>query len=447
MVSDPPVTRYADSDGVAIAYQVVGDGPRDLVVIPGWISHLELQWEYPPMARFLEQLAGFGRLILLDKRGTGLSDRVGERELPTLEQRMEDVRAVMDAVGSERASFLAVSEGGQMAMLLAASHPERVEALVLYGTFARWSWAEDYPWAPTAEQHERDRQEMRREWGVGSWVEYFAPSLAGDRETEKFWARFQRQSASPSAAVALQRMATETDVRDLLPSIRVPTLVVHRVDDQVTELGCARYLAEHIEGAQLVELPGDDHWWFAGDVDALIDEVGRFLTGKVPDREPDRVLATVLFTDIVGSTERAAELGDRRWRELLKGHDSAARREVTRHRGLTIKTMGDGLLATFDGPARAVRCAGALRDAVRPLGLEVRAGVHTGEIEKIGDDVGGLAVHLGARVGAKAEAGEVLASQTVKDLVVGSGIEWEDRGEHILKGVPGEWRLYAVRSQ
>jgi class 3 adenylate cyclase/predicted alpha/beta hydrolase len=445
VIADPPVTRYADSgDGVAIAYQVVGEGPRDLVVIPGWISHLDLQWEFSPMARFLEQLARFARLILLDKRGTGLSDRQGERDIPTLEQRMEDVRAVMDAAGSERASVFAVSEGGPMALLLAATHPDRVESLVLYGSYARWSWAEDYPWAPRPEVHERGQRLIRENWGSGGMLEYFAPSLVGDPEAEAFWPRFQRQAASPGAAVALTRLAAATDVRDVLPSVRVPTLVLHRTDDYVARIECARHLVEHIEGAKLVELPGADHWWFAGDGDALIDEIGRFLTGEVPDREPDRVLATVMFTDIVGSTERAAELGDRRWRSVLEAHDAATRREVARHQGRMVKTMGDGALATFDGPARAVRCARALSDAVRGHGIELRAGVHTGEVEKIGDDVGGLAVHLGARVGALAGPGEVLASQTVKDLVVGSGIEWEDRGSHTLKGVPGEWRVYAV---
>jgi class 3 adenylate cyclase/alpha-beta hydrolase superfamily lysophospholipase len=447
VIANTPATRYATSgDDVAIAYQVIGEGPRDLVVIPGWISHLELQWEHPMMARFFEALTGFARVILMDKRGTGLSDRVPVSDLPTLEQRMEDVRAVMDAAGSERASVLAMSEGGPLAMLLAATHPERVEALVLYGTFARWTSAPDYPWAPSEEHHARSREELRRHWGEGRDIEYFAPSLAGDPETASFWGRYQRQSASPSAAVALTRMATEMDVRELLPSVRVPTLVLHRSDDQVTRLGCARYLADHIEDAELVELPGADHWWFAGDTDGLIDAIGEFLTGEIPQREPDRVLSTVLFTDIVGSTERAADLGDRRWRELLGAHEDVTRREVSRHRGRIVKTLGDGALATFDGPARAVRCACAVRDAVRGLGLELRAGVHTGEVERMGDDVGGLAVHLGARVGAMAEAGEVLASQTVRDLAVGSGIEWDDRGSHVLKGVPGEWRIYAVTS-
>jgi class 3 adenylate cyclase len=447
VIADPPVTRYATSgDDVAIAYQVVGSGPRDLVVIPGWISHLELQWEQPLMARFLERLSGFARLILMDKRGTGLSDRVAVSDMPTLEQRMEDVRAVMDAAGSERAAVLAVSEGGPVAMLLAAAHPERVEALVLYGSYARWSRAPDYPWAPTDEQHERGRRELRRSWGDGGNIALFAPSVDCDPEMRRFWGRYQRQSVSPNAAVALSRMATEIDVRDLLPSVRVPTLVLHRTGDRVTRLGCGRYLADHIEDAQLVELPGEDHWWFAGDQDALIDEAGHFLTGEIPHREPDRVLATVLFTDIVGSTERAAEMGDQRWRALLEAHEDVTRREVARHRGHTVKTLGDGALATFDGPARAVRCAEAVRDAVQRLGLELRAGVHTGEIERIGDDVGGLAVHLGARVGALAGAGEVLVSQTVRDLAIGSGIEWDDRGEHELKGVPGAWRVYAVTS-
>jgi class 3 adenylate cyclase/pimeloyl-ACP methyl ester carboxylesterase len=447
VLADPPTTRYATSgDDAAIAYQVVGHGPRDLLVIPGWVSHLELQWEHPTMRRFIERLSGFARVILMDKRGTGLSDRVAVADLPTLEQRVGDVRAVLDAADSERAALLGISEGGPQAIAFAAAHPKRVEALALYGTFARWTRSEDYPWAPTAEHHARSREQIRNHWGEGRDVDYFAPSLAGDPDVESFWGRFQRQSVSPAAAVALTRMATELDVRDLLPSVRAPTVVIHRSDDRVTRLPGGRYLAEHIDGARMVELPGADHWWFAGDIDTVIDEIGHFLTGELPHREPERVLSTVLFTDIVGSTERAAELGDSRWREMLEQHESVTRREVARARGRTVKTLGDGALATFDGPARAVRCACALRDAVRGLGLELRAGVHTGEVEQIGDDVGGLAVHLGARVGALAGAGEVLASQTVRDLVVGSGIEWDDRGAHALKGVPGEWRVYAVRS-
>jgi class 3 adenylate cyclase len=359
---------------------------------------------------------------------------------------MEDVRAVMDAAGSERATLLAMSEGGPLSLLLAATHPERVESLILYGSYARWSWSEDYPWAPKADVHERGRRRMRENWGTGGMLEYFGPSLKGDPEAESFWPRFQRQSASPGAAAALTRMAEETDVRHVLPSVHVPTLVLHRTGDRVARVGCARHLAENIEGARLAEVPGSDHWWFAGDMSALIDEIGQFLTGELPDREPDRMLATVMFTDIVGSTEHAAEVGDRRWRELLQAHEQTSRREVARQRGRLVKTLGDGVLATFDGPARAVRCAQAIQKAVRTLGLEVRAGVHTGEVERMGDDVGGLAVHLGARVGALARGGEVLASQTVKDLVVGSGIEWEERGEHTLKGVPGEWRIYAVSS-
>jgi len=366
--------------------------------------------------------------------------------MPTLEERMEDVRAVLDAAGSKRASLFSISEGGPLSMLLAAAHPERVDKLVLYGTFAHWTAKEDYPWAPTQEQHERYRAGLRAEWGKGSDIAYFAPSLREDQTTRAFWARYQRQSASPGAAVALARMAAETDVREIVPSVAVPTLLLHRTDDRVTDVRGARYLAERIPGAQLIEYPGADHWWFAGDVDALTDAAAEFLTGEVPDREPDRVLATVLFTDIVGSTERAAEMGDRAWRQVLESHDDTVRRGVERHRGRTVKTMGDGVLATFEGPARAVRCACDLRDSVRSLGVDIRAGVHTGEVERIGDDIGGLGVHLGARVGAMARPGEVLASQTVKDLVVGSGIEWDERGTHELKGVPGEWRLYSVRS-
>jgi class 3 adenylate cyclase len=441
-----PETCYTQTGDAAIAYQVVGDGPRDLVIVPGWVSHVELQWEEPRMVRFMERLARFARLILLDKRGTGLSDRVAESDLPTLEQRMEDVRAVMDAAGSERASLLGISEGGPLAMLLAAAYPDRVEKLVLYGTFAHWTREPDYPWAPPRELHEKEWARLRREWSKGASIDYFAPSMADDPTIAEFWARFQRQSASPSAAVALARMAAETDVRDILPTVGVPTLILHRTEDRVAHIGGARYLAERIPNAELREFPGADHWWFAGDSDVLADATEEFLTGEAPDHEPDRVLATVLFTDIVGSTERAADMGDRRWRELLESHDATVRRGIDRHRGRMIKTMGDGVLATFEGPARAVRCACALRESVRSLGVELRAGVHTGEVERMGDDVGGLAVHLGARVGGLAQPGEVLASQTVKDLSVGSGIEWEERGEHQLKGVPGEWRLYAVRS-
>jgi pimeloyl-ACP methyl ester carboxylesterase len=437
----PPETRYAKSGDVNIAYQVVGEGPFDLVYVPGWISNVELMWEEPAHARVLGRLAGFSRLILFDKRGTGLSDPVPLDRLPTLEERMDDVRAVMDAAGCEQAAIFGFSEGGLMSVLFAATYPERTTALVLYGIFAKRIWSPDYPWAPTPEARRREVEELERDWAKSMDLDQLAPSE--DDEFKQRLATYFRRSASPGAAVALLRMNTEIDVREVLPSIRAPTLVMHRVDDRDVKVEESRWIATRIPGAKYVELAGDAHTLWAGDTDAIVDEIEEFLTGARPAPGTDRVLATVLFTDLVGSTERATALGDRRWRELLERHHAVIRRELDRFRGSEIDTTGDGFFATFDGPARAVRAACTIRDSVRELGLDLRAGLHTGECELMQDKIAGIAVHTGARVAAAAGAGEVLVSSTVRDLVAGSGIEFEDRGEQELKGV-GSWRLYSV---
>jgi pimeloyl-ACP methyl ester carboxylesterase len=437
-------TRYARSGDVNIAYRVVGEGPRDLVLVLGWVSHVEYIWEEPSAAAFLRRLASFSRLIVFDKRGTGLSDRVPNAELPTLEQRMDDVRAVMDAAGSERAALMGISEGGPLCLLFAATYPERTTAVILIGAYARRPWAPDYPWAARPDQSEAFLQEIARDWGGPVGLAERAPSEAGNEAFSRWWATYLRMSASPGAAETLTRMNAEIDVRHVLPAVRVPALILHRTGDRALSVEHARYMAERIEGARYVELPGDDHLPWVGDQDSILDEVEEFLTGVRRGPEPDRVLATVLFTDLVASTERAAELGDRRWRELLEAHRGIVRRELERFRGREIDTAGDGFFATFDGPARAIRCATAIRDGVESIGLSIRAGLHTGECELHDDRVAGIAVHTGARVAALAGPGEVLVSSTVKDLVAGSGIEFEDRDVHELKGVPGSWRIHAV---
>jgi class 3 adenylate cyclase len=438
-----PETRYARSGDLNIAYQVVGEGPRDLLYVPGWVSNIELMWEEPALAHFLGRLASFSRLILFDKRGTGLSDRVSNEELPTLEQRMDDVRAVLDAVGSERSALFGHSEGGNMCLLFAATYPERTIALITIGIYAKRLWSEDYPWAPSPAEREEAALEIEQGWGTID-LSYYAPSRIGDEAFSDGLATYFRRSSSPGAAAALLRMNSQIDVRDVLSTIHVPTLVLHETGDQDVDVEEGRYIASRIPGAKFVEIPGEDHIFWARHADAVADEIEEFLTGVRPVAEPDRVLATVLFTDIVGSTERAAELGDRRWKAVLDSHDALAGREIERHRGRQVKTTGDGLLATFDGPARAVRCAQAIRDAARSLELDIRAGVHAGECELRGDDVAGIAVHTAARVAALADGGDVLVSSTVKDLTAGSGLEFEERGVHRLKGVPGEWKLYAV---
>jgi len=437
-----PETQYAKSGDVHIAYQVTGNGPLDLVMVPGFVSHLEYEWGNPRSTRYLERLASFSRLIRFDKRGTGLSDRVGN--IATLEERMDDVRAVMDAVGSERAAVMGFSEGGPMCALFAATYPERTSALIMYGSMARRAWAPDHPWGRTSEEHEKRLRTVEQVWGTGSSIETYAPSLANDSSYRYWVAGYERASASPGAVLALIRMNWEIDARHVLPMIRVPALVLHRTGDRAVRVEEGRYLAEHLSGARFVELPGDDHAPWVGDSDAVVDEVEEFLTGVRHHAEPDRVLATVLFSDIVGSTERAVALGDRKWRDLLEGYYALARRELIRFRGREVDTAGDGFFAAFDGPARAIRCADAIAGGVRSLGIEIRAGLHTGECEVIGDKVGGIAVHIGARVAGLAKPGEVLVSSTVKDLVAGSGLGFEERGTHTLKGVPGEWRLCSV---
>jgi pimeloyl-ACP methyl ester carboxylesterase len=437
-------TRYAKSGDVNIAYQVVGEGKLDLVFVHGWISNVELAWEEPNLARFLTRLSSFARLILFDKRGTGLSDRVSLAELPTLEQRMDDVRAVMDSAGSDRAALFGVSEGGPMCVLFAATYPERTVALVTCGTYAKRIWSPDYPWAPTPEERQRFYDAIEHEWGMELGLDTLAPSMQDDPAIRRWLESYVRRSASPGAALALAKMNTQIDVRHVLPAVKVPALIMHRTGDRDSNVEEGRYIAERIPGARFVELEGADHIPWIGDQDSVLDEIGEFLTGVRPIHDPDRILATVLFTDIVGSTERAAALGDRAWRHLLERHHQVVRRELERFRGREIDTAGDGFLAAFDGPARAIRSACAIRDAVREFGIELRAGLHTGECEVLGEKLAGVAVHTGARVAGRAGPGEVLVSSTVKDLVAGSGIEFEDRGTTELKGVPGEWRLFSV---
>jgi class 3 adenylate cyclase len=436
---DPPQTRYAKSGDLHIAYNVSGSGPLDLVVVPGAFTNLELGWELPGYAHFHDRLAAFSRLIRFDKRGTGLSDRaVG---VATLEERMDDVRAVMDAVGSQRAAIFGASEGGAMSMLFAATYPERTVALIFYGAYAHSAHSASGPG-----QLEEAIAQIERGWGTGESLRRYAPSLADDDDAVRAWGRFERLSASPSAMIALRRMNSEIDIRHVLPAIRVPALVLHRSDDLAIRVEAGRYIASQIAGAKYVELPGVDHLPMAGDSDRIVDEVEEFLTGTRGEVEPDRVLATVLFTDIVSSTKRLVELGDRAWRQVLDRHDEAVRQEIARFRGRAVKALGDGFLATFDGPARAVRCAAAIAERVRPLGIEVRSGLHTGEIELRGEDVGGIAVHTAERVAGLAASGEVLVSITVRDLVAGSGLAFADRGRHRLKGIPGTLRLFAAAS-
>ena len=442
-----PQIRYALSGDVHIAYEVIGEGPVDLVLVPGFVSHLEIDWDNPGIRRALERLSRFARVINFDKRGTGMSDPVGD--VPTLEQRMDDVRAVMDAAGSERAVLMGMSEGAPMCILFAATYPARTAGLVLAGGMARSTWAPDYPWATTAEGLVEAATEFTAPaWGTGENAEIFVPSLAGVPHEREWWARLERNAVSPAMMTKFFLMFLEVDVRHVLPLVQAPTLVLHRRGDRVVNIGAGRYLAEHIPHARLVELVGHDHVPWVGDVDTVIGEVEEFITGarSISAEDVDRVLATVMFVDVVGSTERAVALGDARWRALLSQYHDAVRRELARHRGREVKTIGDGVLATFDGPARAVRAGHAIVVATRALGLEVRVGLHTGECEMVGDDVAGIAVHIGARVGSAAAPGEVLVSATVKDLVAGSGLEFDDRGTHTLRGVPGEFHLYAARA-
>jgi class 3 adenylate cyclase len=444
-MNEIPETKYARSGDLHIAYQVSGDGPLDIITSPGWISHMEYQWEQPLLAHFLRRSTSYARTLLFDKRGTGLSDRT--TGVPTLEECMDDIRAVLDAEGVERAALVGHYDSGAHSAMFAATYPERTSALIIVGGYAKGSRDETYPYGPDPEVTGMLAAAIRDEWGKGTIVPVIAPSMAGDRAFAEWWGRYERLSASPGAAASLFQMMAEMDIRDILPNIQAPTLVIHRTDHPAVPIDGARYLAEHIPGARFVELPGTDALPYTPTGgDDVLDEVEEFLTGVRPGTPSDRVLATVLFTDIVDSTKRASDLGDAAWRELLDRHDATVRRQLERYRGTEVKTVGDGFLATFDGPARAIQCALAVRENLQPLGLDVRAGIHTGEIERRGDDVGGIAVHIGARVAALADAGEVLASSTVKDLVVGSGIPFESRGSHALKGVPDEWRLFSVQT-
>jgi class 3 adenylate cyclase len=440
---DTPI-RYARSGDVEIAYRTMGDGPIDLVFVQGWLTHMNVLGEESAYRRLCESLAGFSRLIVFDKRGMGLSDRV---EVGTLEERMDDIRAILDDVGSERAALLGTSEGGPLSILFAASHPERAQALILCGAEVMEEKAEDWPWGEaTREEHQAAMTRVPEVWGSGGMIDYIWPSVSGDERRYAWMRRLQVEAATPRVARAFMAMAFGIDVRDVAPSVNVPTLVLHSPGDQVCHVENARFLAREIPGARYLELTGKDHVPWGDVLEEVVAHTREFLTGTREAPEPDRVLATILFTDIVASTELAVDIGDQRWRYLLDDHDAITRREIERFRGRVVKSTGDGLLATFDGPARAIRCARALTDAVRPLGIEVRTGLHTGEIEIRADDVGGIAVHIAARVMAHAGPGEVMVSGSVPPLVAGSGIDFEDRGLRTLKGVPGEWRLFAVKA-
>ena len=440
-----PVTRYAQNDGVNLAYQAIGDGPLDILFLPGWISQIEHLWELPALRRYLERLAMFSRVILFDKRGAGLSDReLGEY---TVEQEMDDALAVLDAAGSERVALLTYSLGGPIGALLAANHPERVGALIMYASVARTSWAEDYDWALTSEERVEAAERNNSLWGDpgNPAVHLFAPSAEDDPLLSAWFARLQRLAASPGEALAMARASVDLDVRESLPRISVPTLVMHRRGELVWDLRHSRYLAENIPGARYVELEGRDSFPFFGDSDAVLEEIEEFLTGARSRGRLARALLTVMFTDIVDSTARAADLGDGRWRDLLARHDEAVRKELARFGGRAVKSVGDGFLATFDGPpSRALRCALAVTREARELGVEMRVGMHTGECEVIGDDVAGMAVHLASRVAGLAGPGEVLVSGTVFGTVVGGPFTFDDRGLHELKGVPGRWPLFAL---
>jgi class 3 adenylate cyclase len=438
----PPIARYAKSGDVHIAYLVEGDSDLDLVWIPPWISQVEYLWAEESLGRVMDRFKTFARVITFDRRGSGLSDPLSGA--PTLEEQMDDVLAVMDAAGSERAAIAGTLEGGPMAAVFAATHPDRVSHLVLYATFARATRAPGYDWPWTVEQREAHMNEIVEHWGEGLVAGSVAPSQIANPSFMEWAGRLERLAASPATINRIFDLIGKIDVRDVLPSIRVPTLVMHRRGDTFIDIRHSRYMAEHIPEARFVLLEGGDNMFSIGDSEGLVGEIEEFLTGERHHVEADRMLATVLFTDICGSTERAAELGDRSWRYMLERHDALFRRALERHRGREVKRTGDGFLATFDGPARAIRCASDLTDQVGSIGIQIRAGLHTGELEVMDGDLGGLAVHIAARVMDQANPSEVLVSSTVKDLVVGSGIEFQERGAHELRGVPGEWRLFSV---
>jgi class 3 adenylate cyclase/pimeloyl-ACP methyl ester carboxylesterase len=438
-----PETRYTTTvDGVHIAYQVLGEGPVDFVYVGPWVTHLEYRWELPRYASYLRRIASFSRLVVFDKRGFGMSDPVPPGELPSLETRMDDLRAVMDAVGSDRAVIYGASESGMLDLLFAATYPGRTLALVIHGSYPSAMWEPQAPWGWRDEEFAERLAAIERSWGTEEFLLREFPEMANDSELLRWFTTYARRGASPGAIIAAERMEYDTDVRDVLSAIHVPTLILHRVEDDPE---ANRYMAEHIPGAEYVALPGKEHIPYLGDQDSVLDEIERFVKSVTAEEASlNRVLATVLFTDIVGSTEKATELGDREWARLLQEHNATVRRVLARYRGTEVDTAGDGFFATFDGPARAIRCAQAIREAIARLGLEVRAGLHTGECETVDGKVGGIAVVIGSRVGATAGPSEILVSQTVKDLVAGSGLAFEYAGEHDLKGVPDHWRLYRV---
>jgi class 3 adenylate cyclase/pimeloyl-ACP methyl ester carboxylesterase len=438
-------TKYAVNNGLHIAYQVHGKGDRDLIFVSDWLMHVEAMWDIGPYARFLERLAALGRLIVFDMLGTGLSDPIPPGSSRTLDDWMDDMCAVLAAAGSERVALLSFDSAGVMATLFAATYPERTSELILFNSFARLLRDDEMAWGVPGEQRDFVLDALAGSWGTGVMLQAFHPKRHFDQDELQRWGRYERMVMSPGTARSVIGLMLDTDVRHVLPSIRVPTLVIHRERNVFLPVQFGRYLAENIPGARYVELPGDDHFPFLGDVDALLATIEEFLTGTPPSRAGgDRVLATILFTDIVGSTERAAAFGDRAWKELLERHDEIIRRQLERFGGRAVKTTGDGFLATFDGPTRAIACANSIRDAVQRLDLQIRAGLHTGELEKHGNDIRGLAVHIAARVLERATPGELLATSTVKDLVAGSGLSFDTRGSHTLKGVPGEWSLFAV---
>ena len=437
-----PETQYAQAGPVSIAYQVFGDGPVDLVIVPGWVSNLDTFWEEPSVARFFDRLGTFARVILFDKRGTGLSDRVTQS--PTLEERMDDVRAVLDAVGSERAALLGFSEGGPMCALFSVTYPARTEALIMIGSYPTNRNTDDYPYGRSKDRWEQFNRYVMEEWGGPVGLELRAPSRINDQRFRGWWAKLLRTGASPSTAMALNQMNAEIDIRHVLPSIRVPTLLLHAKGDRTITVEASRYMATRIPGAKLVEFDSDDHLPFTEPARIILDEVEEFLTGRKHSAIVDRVVSTVMFTDIVGSTDIASKLGDVQWQDLLGSHHAAIRYELDVYRGREIKTTGDGFHATFDGPARAIRCALSIHDAIESLGLSVRIGLHTGELIQSEKGFEGIAIHIAARVAALASDGQVLVSQTVKDLVAGSGIRFEDQGLHTLKGIEDQWRVFSV---
>ena len=438
-----PETRYARCGEDYIAYQTVGEGPRDIVFMSAWFSHVDGRWEEPRFAAMLRRLGTMGRLIVFDKRGSGASDPLQVAD-PTWEDWADDIRAVMDAVGSQQATIVGVGDSGPLACLFAATQPNRVHSLVLVNTGARLMRGPDYPWGLDADEVKRFLVRTKESWGTGGVADAFSPSAANDERYKQWWARYQRMSASPGRSTAMATLVFDVDVRHVLSTIHVPTLVIHRKDFRFFPVELGRYLAEHIAGAKLIEIDGADGFVYLGNADAILSEIEEVVTGSRRAQDVDRVLATVLLTDMIGSTDMAAQLGDHKWREVLDTHDEIVRGQLDAFRGRLHRATGDGILATFDGPARGLRCAQAIRDRLRAAGIDIRSGLHAGEIELRGDEIGGIAVHIAARIEAEAGLGEILCSSTVKELVTGSDLSFVDRGRKQLKGVPQDWQLYAV---